>query len=184
MKFCAFISRPRPLCRSWIGRRARRWAVRAPRDWGCRDGAAAAADGILYLSSVCAGSSASLGQEVRLTCNQLAGGLGPFPRARCFRKARKHCGNRALWARAKRLEVNASRSLRRRKLKARSGRKIIARGQDAQRTQPRVNVPQNNSPSPRALRSREREKVDAGRMRVVRGEIILQRGEGRGEESN
>ena len=52
------------------------------------------------LTSVCARSSASLGQEVRLTCNQLAGGLGPFPRTGCFRKAWEQCGNRAPWARA------------------------------------------------------------------------------------
>src|SRR2546425_8863124 len=36
-----------------------------------------------------------------------------------------------------------------------------------------VPIPQNYSPSPRVLRSREREKVAAGRMRVVRGKSLF-----------
>ena len=48
----------------WAARQALR-SSRASR-LGCRDGAAVAACGILYLSSVCARSPASLGQEVRL----------------------------------------------------------------------------------------------------------------------
>src|SRR5439155_13364581 len=54
--------------------------------------------GYCRLSSVCARSSASFGQEVRLTCNQLAGGLSPFPRMGCFWKARQQCFNCALSA--------------------------------------------------------------------------------------
>ncbi len=47
-------------------------------------------------------------------CNQLAGGLGPFPRTGCFRKARQPCAlGKGKKARVQRIEQSVNKDLAR-----------------------------------------------------------------------